>query len=670
MKEISEEDSTYDYKLITTSHRVVNNYNSSPSLKRTVEVVSPQRTIFPSKRKKFSDALKSKIMPVSFSDKLKGLNASHASAIQNLPGKVIVVSQPSQLSQLVVSQPKKLPDSQPNKIVSTQANQQTVLVNSNGEVISAKPGVVFINANQMKSQQTLPVIAGPVTSNNVQMVPIVNSADLAKMKQPVQKSVTMVPRVTTPISSLLSPTVGTPLAVINNPITNPISLLKPGNFIPTSDPQKFIVLSDSKPAAAKPLTFGEIQQTKSKPKQVVLDTLPPSHPSPFVNTPSQVPRSFVSSQTSSNILVQSSIPTSSTLPPNTFVIPQGSSNFVLPFSGQCLGNGNSQQPMNYIALPISQPSQPQMSFPSLGNQLPGTIVLQSVVNGNVSAVPNGTTNMTNVTSGTIDNMSTVPSGTSSATSAIIQTAADLSQESNVLQIIESAENRNQLGYEVLAELESANIDNGSFDNNNHIAETDPKSANLTPMNEENSNTSHVSLVNEQMHDIPNASEALSMPQDQNVMLNSVAEQSDPALSTSQQNNIEEATATTAVVNEMNSEQMEEFGAISNDGSHLGVTDENSQAQTTYTEMSVLVNGESGLPADSQEPVQMETGDQEETIQIPATNIFQTEDGLVFIQNPDGTTVQLQGSDGQNIPLETIQALLSMDGETQLITEQQ
>ena len=669
MKEISEEDTTYDYKLITTSHRVVNNYNSSPSLKRTVEVVSPQRTIFPSKKKKFSDALKSKIMPVSFSDKLKGLNASHASAIQNLPGKVIVVSQPSQLSQLVVSQPKKLPDSQPNKIVSTQANQQTVLVNSNGEVISAKPGVVFINSNQMKSQQTLPVIAGPVTSNNVQMVPIVNSADLAKMKQPVQKSVAMVPTVTTPISSLLSPTVGTPLAVINNPITNPVSLLKPGNFIPTSDPQKFIVLSDSKPAAAKPLTFGEIQQTKSKPKQVVLDTLPPSHPSPFVNTPSQAPRSFVSSQTSSNIIVQSSIPTSSTtLPPNTFVIPQGSSNFVLPFSGQCLGNGNSQQPMNYIALPISQPSQPQMTFPSLGNQLPGTIVLQSVVNGNVSAVPNGTTNMTNVTSGTINNVSAVPSGTSSATCATIQTASDLSQESNVLQIIESAENRNQLGYEVLAEFESANIDNGSLDDNNHIAETEPQSANLTHMNDENSNTSQVAIVNEQIHDIPNANEAL--PQDQNVMLNSVAEQSDPALSTSQQNNIDEATATTAVVNEMNSEQMEEFGAISNDGSHLGVTDENSQAQTTYTEMSVLVNGESGLPADSQEPVQMETGDQEETIQIPATNIFQTEDGLVFIQNPDGTTVQLQGSDGQNIPLETIQALLSMDGETQLITEQQ
>ncbi|XP_060555339.1 uncharacterized protein LOC132716155 [Ruditapes philippinarum] len=57
----------------------------------------------------------------------------------------------------------------------------------------------------------------------------------------------------------------------------------------------------------------------------------------------------------------------------------------------------------------------------------------------------------------------------------------------------------------------------------------------------------------------------------------------------------------------------------------------------------------------------------ETIQIPATNIYQTEDGLIFIQNPDGTTLQLQGSDGEAISMETVQALLGMEAETSQFT---
>ena len=683
MKEISEDDSTYDYKLITTSHYVVRNTYNSPSLKRTVEVVSPKHIISPAKKAKISVGVKSKVMPVSFSDKLKGLDPSQASAIQGLPGKVIVVSQPSQLNQLVVSQPRKLQDSQPNKPASTQANQP-ILVNSNGEVISAKPGVVFLNANQIKSQQT--VITGPLSSNNVQMVPIVNSADLAKMKQQVKTG-----KATG--SQLLDPSIGVPLAVINNPMRDPVSLLKPSTFIPTSDMKKFIMLESKPPPGSKPLTSGEIQTIKSKPKQVILDMgLTPSNPPPFVNTSSQVLNSFTSSQISSNIITQSSlshqssISASSTLPPNTFIIPQGSSNFVLPITGQGLGNGSSQQPMKYIALPISQPSQPQMTFPSLSNQLPGTVVLQSMVNGNVNAIPNGTQNMTITTSGILSSgrTSAVPNSTTNATSAVIQTAAELPQESesNVLQIIESADNRNQLGYEVLAELESADIDPGGLDNN-QISETEQQSANFVGTTDENSNTSQVAIINEQEQGIPDATGAVSMHEDQITMLNSATEQSELSIDTSQQNDIDGATSSeqisyanssAAIVNEMKSENMEEYSTVSNDGSHLGVTDSietnGSQLQTTDSEMSVLVNGEGGLPADAQEPVQMETGDQEETLQIPATNIFQTEDGLVFIQNPDGTTVQIQGSDGQNIPLETIQALLSMDGETQLITEQQ
>ena len=53
----------------------------------------------------------------------------------------------------------------------------------------------------------------------------------------------------------------------------------------------------------------------------------------------------------------------------------------------------------------------------------------------------------------------------------------------------------------------------------------------------------------------------------------------------------------------------------------------------------------------------------ESIQIPASNIYQTEDGLVYIQNADGTTLQLQGSDGQAVSMETVQALLGMEAET-------
>ncbi|KAL4238926.1 hypothetical protein ACF0H5_003633 [Mactra antiquata] len=66
----------------------------------------------------------------------------------------------------------------------------------------------------------------------------------------------------------------------------------------------------------------------------------------------------------------------------------------------------------------------------------------------------------------------------------------------------------------------------------------------------------------------------------------------------------------------------------------------------------------------------ETDKQDETIQIPATSIFQTEDGLIFIQNPDGTTLQLQGPDGQAASMETVQALLGMDLHTsQIVTEE-
>lgn len=57
--------------------------------------------------------------------------------------------------------------------------------------------------------------------------------------------------------------------------------------------------------------------------------------------------------------------------------------------------------------------------------------------------------------------------------------------------------------------------------------------------------------------------------------------------------------------------------------------------------------------------QLESMDQVQQAEsvITASNIFQTPEGIIIIQNPDGSTVQLQGSDGEPIPIETVQALL-------------
>lgn len=54
--------------------------------------------------------------------------------------------------------------------------------------------------------------------------------------------------------------------------------------------------------------------------------------------------------------------------------------------------------------------------------------------------------------------------------------------------------------------------------------------------------------------------------------------------------------------------------------------------------------------------------------ITASNIYQTPDGFIIIQNEDGSTVQLQGGDGEPIPLETVQALLAMDADGQTILQ--
>ncbi|CAH1791620.1 unnamed protein product [Owenia fusiformis] len=50
-----------------------------------------------------------------------------------------------------------------------------------------------------------------------------------------------------------------------------------------------------------------------------------------------------------------------------------------------------------------------------------------------------------------------------------------------------------------------------------------------------------------------------------------------------------------------------------------------------------------------------------------TRVIQTEDGKVYLENPDGSLIELQHSEGGSIPLETVQALLNMENvaETQV-----
>ena len=74
-----------------------------------------------------------------------------------------------------------------------------------------------------------------------------------------------------------------------------------------------------------------------------------------------------------------------------------------------------------------------------------------------------------------------------------------------------------------------------------------------------------------------------------------------------------------------------------------------------------VVGEGGDGVTTQVLIQ-ENG-QEETVEGQG-NLYQTEDGLILIQNPDGS-FQVQGHSDQQIPLDTVQALLAMEADGQV-----
>ena len=662
IKEISEEDSTYDYKLLTTNKNIDKDYENKSFLKRTVEVVSPRELISPPKKVKTMEDVKRSVMPVSFANKLKTLVPLSAHSAPNGSGTA--------MQSYHVSRP----------------NQNTFLVNSSGEVIQSKPGIVFLNANNKRTESA--VISNQITSN--QVFGPGTSVDIARTNQQSRKTITVQPGTGTSLlnqstitTGSLQPGTGTPLlkqstvsagSIHGQSAANPVSLLKSSVPTSASSSQKVIILAESN-AGGNILTVSNgggnsdvtsllpppldparmLRQTDSKTKEIVLNSLN-SLSSSYVNTQSQVTTSFISPQPASNIIVQTALPNTSTLLPSNFNTSLGSSESVSLLNGKVYAKSTSQQPVSYIAVPVSQPVHPQLSVPGLSNHPPGSVVLQSVLN-NVSLSNSILTSTTAVTA-------PVSYTTSSA----------VTKPSIVLKNLLNSVDTNLINPQMVVEPVSASVSSMS----GNTQEVNISSVNTSAQNH-NIDAAQVSIVTSHMGDgsvilqlNTESEQNLELPQEhQATVMKDVGdsdvdvEQTEPELEQIHHSNA--ALSATLTTN----------------GETLGIIDsiDPSDTQVTHseplehadTDISMLVDEENVAPVEESETVQLESfqdgNSQEETIHIPASNIYQTEDGLIIIQNPDGTTMQLQGTDGQSIPLETIQALLDMDGETQLITEQ-
>lgn len=143
-----------------------------------------------------------------------------------------------------------------------------------------------------------------------------------------------------------------------------------------------------------------------------------------------------------------------------------------------------------------------------------------------------------------------------------------------------------------------------------------------------------------------------------------------------------ADTTNYITNTTDSVELQIVKSEIDDENALIISDFNSIDHNKPSESIVLVNTNDSLenPSTEQIPMRetlMETNHMESTemVQfvddqivagdqvnpldniITASNIYQTPEGIIIIQNQDGSTVQLQGSDGEPIPLETVQALL-------------
>ena len=680
IKEISEEDSTYDYKLLTTNKNIDKEYENKSFLKRTVEVVSPRELISPPKKVKTMEDVKRSVMPVSFANKLKTLVPLSAHSAPNDSGTA--------MQSYHVSRP----------------NQNTFLVNSAGEVIQSKPGIVFLNANNKRTESA--VISNQITSNQV-FGPSGTSVDIARTNQQTRKTITVQPGTGTSLlnqstitTGSLQPGTGTPLlkqstvsagSIHGQSVANPVSLLK--SSVPTSaSSQKVIILAESN-AGGNILTVSNgggnsdvtsvtsllpppldparmIRQTDSKTKELVLNSLN-SLSSSYVNTQSQVhvTTSFISPQPASNIIVQTALPNTPTLLPSNFNTSLGSSESVSLLNGKVYAKSTSQQPISYIAVPVSQPVHPQLSVPisqsvhpqlsvpGLSNHSPGSVVLQSVLN-NVSL------------------SNSIPTSTTTVTAPVsYKTTSAVTKPSTVLKNLLNSVDTNLINPQMVVEPVSASVSSMS----GNTQEVNIISSVNTSAQNHNIDAAQISIVTSHAGDgsiilqlNTESEQNLELPQEHQATVMKDVSDSDVDIEQTEPE-LEQIHNTNAALS----------ASLTTNGETLGIIDsiDPSDTQVTHseplehadTDISMLVDAENVAPVEESETVQLESfqdgNNQEETIHIPASNIYQTEDGLIIIQNPDGTTMQLQGTDGQSIPLETIQALLAMDGETQLITEQ-
>lgn len=91
-------------------------------------------------------------------------------------------------------------------------------------------------------------------------------------------------------------------------------------------------------------------------------------------------------------------------------------------------------------------------------------------------------------------------------------------------------------------------------------------------------------------------------------------------------------------------------------------------QTEASQSEVVAESQNGQVITQYEGQEFEGHQVLEGIELEqGPSILRLDDGLILIQNVDGSTVQLQAD--QNIPLETVQALLAMENEGQIHIEQ-
>lgn len=98
------------------------------------------------------------------------------------------------------------------------------------------------------------------------------------------------------------------------------------------------------------------------------------------------------------------------------------------------------------------------------------------------------------------------------------------------------------------------------------------------------------------------------------------------------------------------QQLDQYSAIS-----AKPEEEQGGSDVETQEGQIVVGG------DSDTQIYLQQGQDGEQQIIEGANIYQTEDGLILIENADGT-FQIHGNGDQPIPLETVQALLGMDGD--------